>query len=82
MDRMYFEEMTEVNVDGAVPTSHWAVDIDNNSIEWIETQRRGAALNWALWDSSATSAGDSHPTAYCTKWYNNYRKFDVKKGGC
>ena len=81
MDRMYLEQYTEVYQDPDEPSQHMAIDIPDNSLNWVLTQRRFADGSWLNWGTPNTSAGSSTST-YCTSWTNNYYKWYAYKGSC
>lgn len=81
MDRLYLEQYTEVYIDPAEPAYHMSIDIPDNSLNWVEVQRRFADGSWAVWNAANTSAGNSSST-YCASWTNNYYKWYAYKGSC
>lgn len=80
IDRIYLEQMTEVYMDPDEPAAHMSIDIPDNSLNWVEVQRRFADGHWALWNGANTTTGNSNP--YCASWTNDYYKWYAYKGSC
>ena len=81
IDRLYLEEYTEVAIDTNETFYHMEIDRANNDLDWFETQRRFADGSWRSWSAANTSAGDTNPTQYCTRWIIDNSEFDTHKGG-